>query len=95
MISEVADPHVWQVPEPVAVHDACLGDGAVTTLRRHGNPSGPRIVLSHGNSLAIDLYYPFWSLFADAFDLVLYDLRNHGWNVPGPLRQPPCAHTRR
>ena len=62
-----------------------LGDGAVTTLRRHGNPSGPRIVLSHGNSLAIDLYYPFWSLFADDFDLVLYDLRNHGWNTPGPL----------
>ena len=86
MISEEGDPPVWQVPEPLAVHDARLGDGAMITLRRHGNPSGPRIVLSHGNSLAIDLYYPFWSLFADAFDLVLYDLRNHGWNTPGPLR---------
>ncbi|MYH08980.1 MAG: alpha/beta hydrolase [Gemmatimonadales bacterium] len=77
---------VWQVPEPLAVHDARLGDGAVIALRRHGNPSGPRIVLSHGNSLAIDLYYPFWSQFADACDLVVYDLRNHGWNAPGPLR---------
>lgn len=77
---------VRRVPEPLAVHDVRLGDGAVTALRRHGNPSGPRIVMSHGNSLAIDLYYPFWSLFEDDFDLVLYDLRNHGWNTVGPLR---------
>ena len=53
------------------------------TLRRHGNPDGPRLVLSHGNGLAIDLYYPFWSLLADDFDLVVYDLRNHGWNAVG------------
>ena len=76
---------VWRVPEPLAEHDVRLGDGAVTALRRHGNPSGPRIVLSHGNSLAINLYYPFWSLFADDFDLVVYDLRNHGWNPVGAL----------
>ena len=49
-------------------------------LRRHGNPDGPRLVLSHGNGMAIDLYYPFWSLLMDDFDLVIYDLRNHGWN---------------
>ena len=85
-MSDPEGTQVWQVPEPLAVHDVRLADGAVTTLRRHGNPSGPRIVVSHGNSLAIDLYYPFWSLFADDFDLVLYDLRNHGWNTPGPLR---------
>ena len=84
-MSDPEGTQVWQVPEPLAVHDVRLVDGAVTTLRRHGNPSGPRIVLSHGNSLAIDLYYPFWSLLADDFDLVLYDLRNHGWNAPGPL----------
>ena len=85
-MSDPEGAQVWQVPEPLAVLDVRLGDGAVTTLRRHGNPSGPRIVASHGNSLAIDLYYPFWSLFADEFDLVLYDLRNHGWNTAGPLR---------
>ena len=77
---------VWRVPEPLAVHDVRLGDGAVTALRRHGNPSGPRIVLSHGNSLATDLYYPFWTRFEDDFDLVVYDLRNHGWNSVGHLR---------
>ena len=36
--------------------------------------------MSHGNGLAVDLYYPFWSLLAADFDLVVYDLRSHGWN---------------
>ena len=34
---------------------------------------------------AIDLYYPFWSLLVDEFDLVVYDLRNHGWNTVGAI----------
>ena len=74
---------VWEVPEPIATCDVAVGDDTAITLRRHGNPSGPRLVLSHGNGLAIDLYYPFWSLLADDFDLVVYDLRNHGWNSVG------------
>ncbi len=57
-----------------------MADGAPITLRRHGNPSGPRIVFSHGNALAADLYYPFWSLLTDRFDIILYDFRSHGWN---------------
>ena len=64
-----------------------MHDGSVVTLRRHGNSSGPRLVLSHGNGLAIDLYYPFWSLLTDEFDLVVYDLRNHGWNATGDLAE--------
>lgn len=63
-----------------------MEDGTVIVLRRHGNPQGPRLVISHGNGLAIDLYYPFWSLLADDFDLVIYDLRNHGWNEITSLR---------
>ena len=62
-----------------------MADGAAIILRRHGNPEGPRLVLSHGNGLAIDLYYPFWSLLQDDFDLMLYDLRNHGWNAVGDM----------
>ena len=58
-----------------------MDDGAVIVLRRHGNPSGTRLVLSHGNGLAVDLYYPFWSLLVDDFDLIIHDLRNHGWNA--------------
>ncbi len=57
-----------------------MDEDTVIVLRRHGNPDGARLVLSHGNGLAIDLYYPFWSLLADEFDIVVHDLRNHGWN---------------
>ena len=73
---------VWGIPEPLATGDVSLDD--VTRVRRHGNPSGSRLVLSHANGLAIDLSYPFWSLLADDFNLVVYDLRNHGWNTVSP-----------
>lgn len=62
-----------------------MGDGTKIVLRRHGNPDGPRLVLTHGNGLAIDLYYPFWSLLGDDYDLIVYDLRDHGWNEVSPL----------
>ncbi len=74
---------VWEIPEPLSVYDVTLVDGTVTALRQHGNPSGPRLVLSHGNGLAVDLYYPFWSLLADDYELIVYDIRNHGWNSVG------------
>jgi len=64
-----------------------MGDGTRIVLRRHGNPDGPRLVLTHGNGLAIDLYYPFWSLLADDYDLIVYDLRDHGWNEISPLEE--------
>ena len=76
----------WEVPEPLSVYEIRMEDGTVVILRRHGNPEGPRLVLSHGNGLAIDLYYLFWSLLAEDFDLFIYDLRNHGWNPVGPQR---------
>ncbi len=60
-----------------------MPDGAGIFLRRHGNPKGPRLVLSHCNGFSADTYYPFWSLLADRFDLILYDFRNHGWNPVG------------
>ena len=77
---------LWEIPEPISVCEVRLHDGSVTTVRRHGNPSGLRLVLSHGNGLAIDLYYPFWSLLVDDFDLLVYDIRNHGWNAVGVQR---------
>ena len=71
---------VWDIPDPLSTLDVRVDKDTVITLRRHGNPEGPRLVMSHGNGLAIDLYYPFWSLLTDEFDLIIYDLRNHGWN---------------
>ena len=64
-----------------------MDDESRIVLRRHGNPAGPRLVLSHGNGLAIDLYLPFWSQLAEEFDIVVYDLRNHGWNQVTSLDQ--------
>ena len=76
---------VWEIPEPLSVCEARLDDRTVTTLRQHGNASGPRLILSHGNGSAIDLYYPFWSLLADDHEVIVYDIRNHGWNRVGEL----------
>ena len=76
---------VWNIPEPLSTVGVGVDEDTVITLRRHGNPNGPRLVLTHGNGMAIDLYYPFWSLLADEFDLVVYDLRNHGWNTVSTL----------
>ena len=82
----ISSPEVtWELPEPRAAVEVTVQGGYVVTLRRHGNPAGPRLIMSHGNGLAIDLYYPFWSLLQDDFDLVVYDLRNHGWNATGEL----------
>lgn len=75
----------WRVPEPGAIVDAVMADGTTNTVRRHGNPDGPRIVLSHGCGLAADLYYPYWSQLADRFDVCVFDLRSHGWNSAAPI----------
>ena len=75
---------VWKIPEPHSVHDVRHDDGSVTRVRRHGNHRGRRLLVGHGNGLAVDLYYPFWSRLLDDFDVFVYDLRNHGWNATGP-----------
>ena len=80
-MTETPEPYV--VPEPLAIAEVSLGSGEQSVLRRYGNPVGSRILLSHGNGLAADCYYPFWSLFLDEFEVVVYDCRNHGWNWIG------------
>ena len=79
-------PERRNVPEPTAVFEVCTADCATIVVRRHGNPDGPRLVLSHGNGFSIDAYYPFWSLLTDRFDLFIHDIRNHGWNPVGDRR---------
>ena len=76
---------IWQVPEPLSVHEVRVDEDTGIFLRRHGNPEGARLILCHGNSMAVDLYYPFWSLLTEDFDLVVYDMRSHGWNTVAPL----------
>lgn len=77
--------HRWTIPEPLVAHHALMDDGTSISIRRHGNPNGVRMVLSHANGLAADTYYPFWTLLRARFDLVVFDLRNHGWNAVGPV----------
>ena len=73
----------WTIPEPHAVFEVRASDGAVIFVRRHGNPHGPRIVLSHGNGFSADACFPFWSHFIDRFDVFVHDVGNHGWNPVG------------
>jgi pimeloyl-ACP methyl ester carboxylesterase len=76
----------WRLPTASAVHEVTMPDGASVYLRRHGNPKGPRMLVSHGCGLSADAYYPFWSLLSERFDLFLYDYRNHGWNPVSDLQ---------
>ena len=70
----------FQLPEPDEIIPLTMGDGAKITIRRHGNPNGRRIILSHGNGFASDAYFPFWRYLLPEYDVILYDQRNHGWN---------------
>jgi pimeloyl-ACP methyl ester carboxylesterase len=80
---------IWQVPEPHAVFDVALEDGAQIRVRQHGERAGPRLYVSHGNGFASDAYLPFWSRLLDRFELLMFDFRNHGHNAPSD----PARHT--
>ena len=80
---------VWEIPGPLAVQEISVDNKTSIVVRRHGNPEGPRVVVSHGNGLSTDLYYPFWRLLVDDFDVIVFDLRNHGWNAIGSIK---CHH---
>jgi pimeloyl-ACP methyl ester carboxylesterase len=68
------------LPTPLKIVDLTMDDGAIIRLRQHGNSDGPRLILAHGNGFAIDAYFPFWSLLASQYELIIYDQRNHGQN---------------
>lgn len=74
-----------ELPEPLESCELRLPDGGVILLRRYGNPGGPRLLFSHGNGLAVDMYYPVWGQFLDDADVVVFDLRNHGRNPTGDI----------
>lgn len=75
----------WTVPEPIDMAPVELADGGTILLRRYGNPDGQRLVLSHGSGFSVDAYFPFWSLLLMRFEVIVYDLRNHGRNPIGDL----------
>ena len=74
-----------RVPEPLERFALEMEDGARIDVRRHGVADAPlRIFLSHGNGFAIDGYMPFWLPLCARYEVVLFDMRNHG-------RSPPAA----
>lgn len=74
-------PTVETKPERV---DLVMSDGAVIRLRRYAGRRKTRLVMSHGNGMAINAYQSFWKLFAGDYDLVIFDVRNHGENPLHP-----------
>jgi pimeloyl-ACP methyl ester carboxylesterase len=70
------------LPTPSDVFEIALDDGARIRMRRHGNPNGIRILHSHGNGFAVDAYFPYWRHFLEQYDLMVFDFRNHGQNIP-------------
>jgi len=70
----------FTVPPPSAIADLVTKDGATIQLRRYGRKGRTRLVLSHGNGLAINAYAPFWLPLAESYDVVVFDMRNHGEN---------------
>lgn len=74
---------------PYGIFELPMRDGSRIRVRMHGNPTGPRMFVLHGNGFASDAYLPFWRYFTNRFDIVISDLRNHGQNP----RSDPERHT--
>jgi pimeloyl-ACP methyl ester carboxylesterase len=65
---------------PRDVLTLAMDDGVKIVIRRGGNPNGTRLYLSNGNGFAIDGYRVFWEPLLADFDVILFDMRNHGRN---------------
>jgi pimeloyl-ACP methyl ester carboxylesterase len=78
-----------EVPAPHETFEVALEDGARIKVRRHGRADGVRLFISHGNGFAIDGYLPYWEHFLSDHDVIIFDFRNHGQNVPVT----PANHT--
>lgn len=72
----------FELPTPHMTFDIALDDGAAIRMRRHGRPDGVRLLVTHGNGFAADAYFPYWQQLLPQFDVLVFDFRNHGQNVP-------------
>lgn len=67
---------------PMDSFAASMTDGAELVLRRHGNTDKPRIIITHGNGFAVDGYRVFWEPLLADYEVVAFDMRNHGQSRP-------------
>ena len=72
----------FELPTPSMIFEVVLEDGAKIRVRRHGRADGLRLFFSHGNGFAADAYFPYWQYLLGNFDVVVFDFRNHGQNLP-------------
>jgi pimeloyl-ACP methyl ester carboxylesterase len=78
---------------PHAEFAARSADGAILTVRRHGNvAAATRLYVSHGNGFAIAGYFRFWRHFLRDFEVVAFDMRSHGQNPRGDPAHHDYAH---
>lgn len=71
-----------QIPTPIDSFELHMVDGARVSVRRHGKPGRTRLFVTHGNGFAVDGYAPFWLPLTEDFDVVVFDMRNHGASPP-------------
>jgi len=64
-------------PAGIALDIPC-SDGNLLAARVYGPSDAPRLVMSHGNGMAIAGYRTFWRPLADEFQVVAFDVRSHG-----------------
>lgn len=57
---------------------ALMSDGAEIMIRRWNTGPSQRILISHGNGLAVDGFRAFGEALMDEFEVIAFDLRNHG-----------------
>lgn len=67
---------------PTSTFTAEMQDGAEIIVRHHARAGATRLYISNGNGFAVDGYRVFWEPLLGAFDVVLFDMRNHGSNPP-------------
>jgi pimeloyl-ACP methyl ester carboxylesterase len=88
-IDQLKEQKRMTTPVPRDTHEVIMDDGALIHIRRYGRTAAPRLYISHGNGFAIDGYRSFWQGFLERFEVLVFDMRNHGQNA----RSDPDHHT--
>ena len=67
-----------EVPAPQERFAVTMGDGAVVSVRRYARADAVRLFVANGNGFATDGYIPFWGPLLARFEVIAFDVRNHG-----------------
>jgi pimeloyl-ACP methyl ester carboxylesterase len=66
------------IPAPTEALRLPMSDGVALSVRRHARPGADRLVITHGNGFAVDGYRAFWEPLLADYEVVVFDMRNHG-----------------